>query len=375
MKASVVTAFLLALHQVSLPSEEASRPSDPAIRVQGKWVLDADGKPVPPGSFTRGLQPSGLLFRKGELWSIGDQRSEYPGHLLRIDPATARLIGKPIRLALPEPPAGDREFEAYRDIPNPDFEAICADPKNPDAFLAVTEDKIPWIVEIHLEAGTGSGEPRARITRLARIRIPDTFSSWRDDPNYRFEGIAVPDDRSTVWLAFERSRDDLPRVCRVSLDFTKMPLTPEEVPFPFASIPRRADKPRALLNINDILFLRRNASPCLLAVLRDQERLLLLDLERRDFGPRVDLDLLDPTGAPIQWVSPEGLAVDEATDRLWIINDPDSVGPNYRARAASDPTGKFASYTPLLFELKLSAVLGPDRSPADRPGGGGKAGQ
>ena len=55
--------------------------------------------------------------------------------------------------------------------------------------------------------------------------------------------------------------------------------------------------------------------------------------------------------------SPEGLAIDQKGERLWIINDPDSVKGNYRFRGAKKASGPYALYTPLLFELKLSDLF------------------
>ncbi|HUE95742.1 MAG TPA: hypothetical protein VMN39_03750, partial [Longimicrobiaceae bacterium] len=50
-------------------------------------------------------------------WSVGDQRSEYPGHLFRIDPSTGRLLEKPIPLEVPPRKEGESaEVEAYRGI-------------------------------------------------------------------------------------------------------------------------------------------------------------------------------------------------------------------------------------------------------------------
>ena len=69
-------------------------------------------------------------------------------------------------------------------------------------------------------------------------------------------------------------------------------------------------------------------------------------------------------------MSPEGLAFDREKDRLWIINDPDSVETNYRARGSPAPSGQFAEYAPLLYELKLSEALG--ETPAGVPAGSGK---
>jgi hypothetical protein len=338
-------------------------PEPGKLVARGKWVLDAEGKPVPPHSFTRGLQPSGLIFRRGILWSVGDQRSHYPGHLLRIDPGTARLIGKPMKLALPEPlPPGDPEFEEYAAIPNSDFEGLCLDPTREDTLYAITEDKVPWVAEIRIVEPKEPGkEPALTIVRLTRLRFPRNLSSWREDTNFRFEGIASANDGKTLYLAFERAQDDLPRFCRIATDALRGtgPVEPEEVALPLAGIGPRKDKERALLNVNDIQFLSRGGRSLLISVLRDQERLLVVDVERRTVERVLDLDLLAPGGTPIEWVSPEGLALDPVTDRLWIINDPDSMRANYRGRGEPEARGEFASYTPLLFELRLSDCLGP----------------
>ncbi len=334
-------------------------PTAVPIPLRGTWVLDAEGKPIPPGPFKRGLQPSGLVFRKGELWSVGDQRGEYPGHILRIDPKTGRLVGKPVLLELPAKVDGESEdFEAYRRIPNSDYEGMALVPGNANRIIAVTEDKIPWLADIRI--GESNDALRASIAHLTPIIFPAGLGSWRDDPNFRFEGCAVSDDSKTVYLAFERALDELPRLYRVSMEAacSGKPVTPEHLPLPFASIPRRAGKEKARLNLNDVQFIRLEGRPALLAVLRDQERLLVMDLERKEFPRVLDLDLFDPAGGTIEWVSPEGLAFDEAANRLWIINDPDSVSSNYRARGVAAPEGPFADYSPLLFEMKLSSALG-----------------
>ena len=333
------------------------------IKVKGTWVLDSDGHSIPVHleARPRGLQPSGLLFRNGELWSVGDQRSEFPGHLLRIDTKTDRLIGKPIRL---EPPAlaekENPEFAVYRSIPNSDFEGLVTHPLDSNILFAITEDKTPWIVEIRLEEAETM---KAKIVQLTPINLPVGVKPWRDNPNFRWEGLAVSDDGKTMYLAFERAQDDLPRIYHLSLEAacSGKAADPEEVPLPFAQLPRRPDKEQALLNVNDIQFLRLEGRTALLSIARDQERLLLIDLEQKRFPRVIDLDLVDPSGGLMEWVSPEGLAFDIATDRLWIINDPDSERRNYRARNETIPTGQFADYTPLLFEMKLSAAI---RAPA-----------
>jgi len=59
----------------------------------------------------------------------------------------------------------------------------------------------------------------------------------------------------------------------------------------------------------------------------------------------------------MNWVSPEGVAADPATDRLWLITDPDSMRSNYRRLADPEPRGNFEALAPLLFEGKLSEVM------------------
>lgn len=364
-EASTLNLFSLSfLLSLGAPLLDDPPPPTP-VTLRGKWVLDREGRPSPQDSFKRGLQPSGLVFRAGELWSVGDQRSEYPGHLFRIDPSTGRLVEKPIPLEVPPRKDGESaELEAYRGIRNSDFEGLALHPTDSGILFAVTEDKIPWIVEIHLEAAPVSRKPegasRARIAGLARIEFPEGLEPWRRDLNFRFEGCAVSDDGTTLYLAYERARDELPRLYRLPLAAARSggPVKLEEVPIPFASVPARASKARAKLNLNDIQFLRVGGQPMLVAILRDQERILLIDLDRKAASVLLDLDLRDPDGTSIEWVSPEGIALDPAGDRLFIVNDPDSVERNYRARGAKEPAGQFASYTPLLFELKLGEVLG-----------------
>lgn len=334
--------------------------------VRGAWVLDSEGNPVLPGAFTRGLQPSGLLFRDGELWSVGDQRSRYPGHLLRLNPRTGRLIGEPIRLQVPARNEGEsQEFARYRSIPNSDFEGLSLLPGDPNTIFAVTEDKTPWIAEIRLHtvkpgSGTQHGKSfRARIERLAPVIFPQEVTPWQNDPNCRLEGCSLSDNGRTIYLAHERTRDNLPRIFKVSVKEVRSggPVALKELAIPFATLQRREGKEEALLNLSGLQFVRLKGRATLLGVLRDQERLLLIDPVRETLLRVINLDLRAPPGISVKWVSPEGLALDPDSDRLWVINDPDSVAQNYRAHDTNTATGRFAEYVPLLFEFKLSDLL------------------
>jgi hypothetical protein len=332
-----------------------------AVRIEGKWVLDAEGRPVAATEGRqKGLQTGALAFRKGELLSIGDQRSEWPARPIRIDPKTARLAGGPIETELKEPPGGNPHYGPYRSVPNPDFEGLALDPKDPDVLYGVTEDdEEMWIVRFHLEGFP----PRASIDRITAAEFPGVEPYPRQPTNYRIEAIALSDDGGTAYLAWERAADNLPRIFVISRDeaVSGGTVRPKAVPVDFAAVKPRADKPKALLNLNDLVFLRRAGRPFLLGIARDQERILLIDIEAGKVERAVDLDLRAPDGDPIYWASPEGLAVDEASDRLWLITDPDSMSGNYRKLEDAAAEGNFAAMAPLLFETKLSLVLGSAR--------------
>ena len=353
--------FLAILTGLCAGSPQASAGPDDPLR--GKWVLDPDGDAVGPQGIGRGLQPSGLAFRDGEVWSIGDQRSEFHGHLLRIDPESGRLVGSPLKIEVPAATEGENpHFATYRRTPRVDFEGLDFHPSDSNLLYAVTEDKVPWVAEIRLypEGPTAEGPTiRPRITHLAEIRFPEGISPWRGDSNSGVEGIALSDDAQTVYLTFERAHDGLPRIFEASLDDVRSnrSILVREVSIAFDKLPPRDDKGRARLNLNDVQFLRRNKRPYLLVVARDQERLAWVDLEAREVVHLLDLRLRDPAGDSIFWVSPEGVTFDVEGDTLWVVNDPDSVWGNYRRRGDKKAKGRYGDYVPLLFEMKLSAAL------------------
>lgn len=75
-------------------------------------------------------------------------------------------------------------------------------------------------------------------------------------------------------------------------------------------------------------------------VARDQERILFYELDSGQLS-YVDLDFCDSQEASIYWTSPECLALDRATDRLWIINDPNVGAGQF------PPRGRCGSARPL----------------------------
>ena len=291
------------------------------LKLRGRWVLDPAGKAIGPDSFRRGLQPSALLWRGSSLLSVGDQRSQFPGHLFRIDPESGRLLSAPLKITPPEKKPGENShFKAYRSIPNSDFEGLAALPDG-SRLYGITEDKIPGLSVLSVERQT------VRLENLVEIRFPEKLRPWQNDKNFRLEGITLADTPGKAYLAFERAADELPRILELPLkDIESGPaVATRELGISFSKVTRRKDKKNSLLNINDIQFLRREKRAWLVALARDQERILLIDLEETRVVRWIDLDLRGPTGERIHWVSPEGLAIDPRGERLWIINDPDSV--------------------------------------------------
>lgn len=354
------------------PAAGASAPPPPrswALRIDGRWILDAGGNAVGPDDFRRGLQTSGLAYSNGSLWSVGDQRSRYPGSILEIDPATARVRGEPLRLAVTEKTVGETEdLGRFTEIPNIDLEGLAVveffgrRSEGFPRFIAVTEDKSPWILVLNPppESDPPGTVPDGRLTALHPLRIPDGIRPWRDDTNFRLEGIAMS-DRNEIYFAFERASDDLPRIFQYVDAETQL----RNVPIDFSAIPKRADKPRALLNLNGLEYLRWRGRGLLLAVARDQERVVVIDLDEKRVASWADLDLRDEDGQSVEWVSPEGIAADVESDRLWIVNDPDSVRGNYRRRDTEKAEGRYAEYAPLLFTTRLSAIIDGAIVPSD----------
>jgi uncharacterized protein YjiK len=355
------SAGLLLIALAPCASEVPASDAAPApIASVGRWVLDAEGKAVAPREFERGLQSSALVYGHGVLWSVGDQRSEYPGHVFRIDPERARISGKPLRV---EAAGADLEKPLFRDyfsIRNPDFEGLAWHPLREDALLVVTEDKRQTILDVQLERPAGGGDfERARLRSITELDFPAGVAPYREDMNYRLEGVAASKSRRRVYLAYERLANELPALFALSVEAACAggSARPERLAINFAALPRRADKEKTLLNINGLELIDHGGKELLLAVARDQERLVLIDPEAPAALAAVDLRLLAPGEREVFWVSPEGLAIDAAHDRLWLINDPDSIRGNFRLAAEEKASGRFAELAPLLFELKLSTIL------------------
>jgi uncharacterized protein YjiK len=108
-----------------------------------------------------------------------------------------------------------------------------------------------------------------------------------------------------------------------------------------------------MLNINGLEFARNPTGQSRLFVLcRDREAVFVVNPDSAKLVWQSALDLRAPNGDRIEWASPEGIAIDSKSDRLYIISDPDSTNGNWRVRQGR-PSGLFQKYVPLLFDFRL----------------------
>ena len=118
-------------------------------------------------------------------------------------------------------------------------------------------------------------------------------------------------------------------------------------------------------NFNDLAFHSPNH---LLVLCRDRQLLLVLELvdpKTAQLSAQIPLDLRSPFNQEIVWGSPEGVAIAEETNTIFIVSDPDPrCGGNWKAATASELDTRqrvaeaylFCQFVPLLFELELSAM-------------------
>jgi DNA-binding beta-propeller fold protein YncE len=324
-----------------------------ALHCKGRWVLDQQGRPVAPPvpqGRMQGLQSSGLDYDGKSLWTVGDQRSNFPGYLLRIDPESARLAGDPIKLEVTSQTKG--VIPERLSTGNPDLEGLCLKRGDPLLFYIVVENDGNYILESHYR----TGDTTAAVLRVLSARFPSPPVGG--DSNARFEGIDA--DGDTLYVAYEKDGAGRPHVYRGSLSANSTEVELTDLPVPFLRVPPRPGK--GGINVNALKLLRGKA-PTLIMVARDQERLLLYELATAKLS-YVDLEFRDADDREIYWTSPEGIALDPHGDRLWVITDPDSLRGNYRRRDEANASGNYAAMVPLLFEIRLSQVLA-SRIPVD----------
>lgn len=314
----------------------------------------SDGRPAPSDDFLRGLQTSGLAWDGKLLWSVGDQRSAFPGHLFAIDPLTARLDRLPIPLTA-EREEIRRQLNAWGRIDLEGIEVLSRDDRR---FVVLVEDEATAALLVRLDAH----QRQATVEAIWMFQFPGSREPvpYRHDPNYRLEGITIDSQTSRGYVAFERDAAGRPHLFQFDLQRAPAagigPVTLE--PVPFEGWDQLGGKPDALLNVNGLeLTHTAGGSPRLFVLCRDRELFFVLDPDSGRIVGQVTLNLKTPAGETIEWVSPEGIAIDSERGIVYIISDPDSTDGNWRLRSTPHAAGMFAQYVPLLFELKIPSEL------------------
>ena len=345
VKSGVIAFLLLAAGNEGSPR---------TVTAVGHWILMADGQAAPSDSFIRGLQTSGLAFDGKLLWSVGDQRSAFPGHLFAIDPSTGWLERQPIPLLAQDPTIRAR-LKSWGKL---DLEGIAIFPGLGRTFVAVIEDEATAAVVVRLD---DSGN-RAVVQAIWEFTFPGGRppEPYRHDTNFRFEGIAIDPQTLRGYVGYERDLQGKAHLYEFDAgSATRKGI--EAVPLSelhFEEWDRLGGKANALLNVNGLEFFRTvSGEPRLLVLCRDRELIFTLDPQSCKLVSQVNLNLRAPDDEPIEWASPEGIAVDEQHGLLYVVSDPDSTDGNWRARRTRRAEGNFAKFVPLLFEFKTPAEL------------------
>jgi uncharacterized protein YjiK len=308
-----------------------------------------DGDAAPHNDFIRGLQTSGLAFDGDRLWSVGDQRSAFPGHLFVVRPDTGRLDGEPIPLVADDD-AIKRQLADWGRIDAEGIDVISRDERR---FVVLVEDEATAALVVRVTESR-----RAVVEAIWNFRFPDTAlpQPYRNDPNYRLEGIAIDGTASRGYVAFERDRANRPHLYQFDLHAAPRAGTGsvQLTELSFRGWDELGGKPGTLCNVNGLEFARTAAGePRLIVLCRDREMYFIVNPDSGRLIAQFELAFVAPDGERIEWASPEGIAIDHTRNALFVVSDPDSTDGNWRLRATRSATGRFAQYVPLLFELKL----------------------
>jgi uncharacterized protein YjiK len=332
----------------------AADPASFSLSASGRWVQMNDGQSAASDDLRRGLQTSGLAWDGKRLWSVGDQRSAFPGHLFAIDPRNGRLDRSPVPLHA-EREEIRRQLEVWGRIDLEGIEVLSRDERR---FLVLVEDEATAAMVVRLN----EAETQATVEAIWIFEFPGGREPvpYRNDPNYRLEGITIDSSHSRGYVAFERDIAGRPRLYQIDLRVAPAtgigPVTLELIAFDGWN--QIAGKAGALLNVNGLeLTHTASGSPRLVVLCRDRELFFVLDPNTGRLIAQVSLNLMTPDGDAIEWVSPEGIAIDPNRGVVYIISDPDSTDGNWRLRSTSRATGKLARFVPLLFELKVPTEL------------------
>nr|VFK41469.1 MAG: hypothetical protein BECKTC1821D_GA0114238_101036 [Candidatus Kentron sp. TC]VFK57040.1 MAG: hypothetical protein BECKTC1821F_GA0114240_101422 [Candidatus Kentron sp. TC] len=326
------------------PAQEAS------LVAKGIWIDNAAG-----------IQASGLTSDSaGRLWIIGDQNTKRDN----TTPTPRRLF----RISMPSqggsnPSVGAGKIISYESTEyDGDFEGVCIGPTG--SFFAITESRYRKNGEYRspsiFEFDSNGRMPQGR-TELGLDR-------WADNPgsdNERLEGIAYGADR--LFLAYEKA----PRILVLSIEEARRAERARGID---AVTPRRLDVDlRDASNINGLVYMEQNGKQYLLAIARNRQIIVSIEIYRRDDKivagkvGKTSVKFLSPdSDRELCWASPEGITVSKG--EIWIISDPPYAKNhrvNYRElrngevrascheNSAQDRGPRFNAMFPILFSVSL----------------------
>lgn len=341
---------------------------DAAIRLNGRWILDSQGRSM------QDPQTSGLIFVDGQLLTVSDSSAQRQQQhkLHRLQPQSATLLDPALSIELSRNVARGCFGQYLQD--EPDYEGAVKDPDEAGVYYLVTEDASasgalsPRCERRYQE--TGSTDYPTLLVRLQQISAnsvvltdvrPIQFSQQDNVgnfPNDGIEGMTFGAER-TLFLALERDATGQPRIFSLvmdsefwsSNDFAKVTDSGLAVPqFASGSHP-----------INGLAYYPGQGQHpgFVIAAARNDNQLWILDISAQRETKIVDLAFwapADPSGEqcqpwePIGKTSIEGIVVQG--DTLWLINDP--WKRHYRDNIQCELNKvHYQGYAPLLFNLPL----------------------
>jgi hypothetical protein len=351
--------------------------------MRGRWIFGSKGEPhdYSCDALRFGLQPSGLAWDGELLWAVSDQSSSCPGCLFSFSPSSRgsnrdalfleedglrivhqgrALVVDAEGITLLDDSPGDKDELVFAVVMEDGFErhlGWATDERSPGAALVIRVNR---------------DSRAATVSAIWRFELPaeKTVRPYKGDRNRRFEGIAVDRSSRRGYLAYEQDESGSPRLFTFELPpiqsspgTEELSVLLEEVSFDIDSV--TDGTPGTENNFNDLAYLSPNR---LLVLCRDRELLLVLDLidpKTAELAFQIPLDLRSPLNQAIEWASPEGIAIDEETNTVFIVSDPDPrCGGNWKAAAESELDTRqrlaeaflFSQFVPLLFEFELSAL-------------------
>lgn len=336
-----------------------------SLNSQGVWITEQDGQAM------ANPQPSGLVYRQGELWFISDrsadERQRQKIHRLDAQTGALRYPALPIRI---DAKLRDNCFYAYL-ADNPDYEAMVLHPDNDEEVILVTEDMTYQPLEGDCQqrwSATGSAAVPFLLLRAKVVDgelVVDGVRPLQFNQNMAIgafandgiEGLAMT-PQGVLYLALEKDSRRNPRIFSLQLD-EQFWQTQDfaVVDEPELQFPQPGDGMHPLNAMQYVASEKAGHPGYLAAFARNIDQLWLIDLTASNPALIIPIAFWAPTASDacpafelMDNASIEGLALDG--DRLYLINDPWKL--NYKKNIQCESNREaYSRYAPLLFNIRL----------------------